>query len=170
MNDSDFITVFNAADISYRDWSMPCFGFIPIAIALVLNAPRWIYLRKYQREPLFASDKLKWFPTLFLIGAVSWTGIAFLAIFFGYLSGSATLLSGRTKYVEGVVQDFVPMPYGGHAEESFTVKGVPFHYSDYELTAGFNKSASHGGPIRQGLYVRIWYSSNDILKLQVSKS
>ena len=49
------------------------------------------------------------------------------------------------------------------------MNGVSFNYSDYGVTAGFNNSASHGEPIREGLYVRIWYLGNDILKLQVPK-
>jgi hypothetical protein len=43
-----------------------------------------------------------------------------------------------------------------------------FCYSDYEVTAGFNNSASHGGPIREGLPVRVSYIGNTIVRLEVS--
>lgn len=36
------------------------------------------------------------------------------------------------------------MPYTGHDEETFDVKGVKFWCSDYIVTAGFNNTASHG--------------------------
>lgn len=80
--------------------------------------------------------------------------------------------------VEGQVQDFRPMPRKGGAYESFTVKGVTFSYSDYESSPGFNHTSSHGGPIREGLPVRITYihdsehspERNIILKLEVAQS
>jgi hypothetical protein len=35
---------------------------------------------------------------------------------------------------------------------------VPFKYSDFDLTnPGFRNTTSHGGPIKDGLPVRIWY-------------
>ena len=59
--------------------------------------------------------------------------------------------------VEGPVEDFVPMPPGGHAFESFDVEGVHFFYSDYVPSQGFNNSSTRGGPIHPGVYVRIHY-------------
>jgi hypothetical protein len=61
------------------------------------------------------------------------------------------------------------MPYAGHAEESFSVSGVPFRYSDFQITDGFNNTSSHGGPIKSDSYVRICYdpSGNVILRLEI---
>jgi hypothetical protein len=67
------------------------------------------------------------------------------------------------------------MPYEGHSYEEFRVGSVQFSYSDYQDRPGFNQSSSHGGPIREGLRVRIAYSDNcnewpkSILKLEVQK-
>jgi hypothetical protein len=61
------------------------------------------------------------------------------------------------------------MPYTGHSEESFTVEGHRFSYSDYIVTSGFHNTASHGGPIREGLHVRVTYSGNLILRLEVAQ-
>jgi len=61
------------------------------------------------------------------------------------------------------------MPYTGHQDETFTVNGVRFSYSDFGVTCGFNNSASHGGPIREGLQVRIHYVGNAILRLEVAR-
>jgi hypothetical protein len=73
--------------------------------------------------------------------------------------------------VQGKVENYHPMPEGGHDTERFSVNGVPFEYSDYDLTDyGYNNAASKGGVIRQGLYVRIGYFNNGtknvILKLE----
>ncbi len=43
------------------------------------------------------------------------------------------------------------MPYGGHQQESFTVEGVKFSYSDFSISPSFNNTKSHGEPIRKGL-------------------
>ena len=95
--------------------------------------------------------------------------MAFIGTFRDYWNCSHALASGKASYVEGTVDNFVPMPYGGHANETFTVKGVPFSYSDGDVSAGFNNPSSHGGPIHQGLPVRIWYVGNEIVKLEIKK-
>ncbi|RSK46264.1 hypothetical protein [Hymenobacter perfusus] len=63
--------------------------------------------------------------------------------------------------VTGVVTDFNPMPEGGHKYETFTVAGVPFAFSNFEVKDyGYNNASSHGGAIRAGLHVRIAYMAN----------
>lgn len=64
---------------------------------------------------------------------------------------------GQSQEVEGMVENFHPMPYEGHDYEHFTVGDVLFNYSDYVDTGGFNQSSSHGGPLKPGLMLRIHY-------------
>jgi hypothetical protein len=75
---------------------------------------------------------------------------------------------GAYSTVEGVVHDFKPMPYEGHQDECFWVKNQKFCYSDYIVRPGFRQSTSHGGPIREGLPVRIDYYNGQILRLDVA--
>jgi hypothetical protein len=82
---------------------------------------------------------------------------------------TSDLREGQYSVVEGPVTDFVPMPYEGQSQENFAVNGHRFSYSDYSMTAGLRNAASHGGPIREGLYVRISYSGNLILRLEVAQ-
>jgi hypothetical protein len=82
---------------------------------------------------------------------------------------SHALSDGSAQTVEGEVMDFHPMPYEGHAMESFSVNGVHFEYSDAMHDVGFSQSASHGGPLRAGLYVKIAYVGNYILRLEIGK-
>jgi len=83
------------------------------------------------------------------------------------------IYNSRTyREVEGVVDEFFPMPHGGHIDESFIVGKVKFEYSDYaDFGYGFNNTKSHGGPIDQGKVVRIWYTPvgerNIILRLEI---
>lgn len=69
----------------------------------------------------------------------------------------------------GPITDFHPMPSSGHPDESFIVQGARFEYSENEVTAGFNGTVAVGGPLREGLLVRIWHVNGEILRLDVKK-
>jgi len=77
-------------------------------------------------------------------------------------------LAGQYSVAEGTVTNFHPMPASGHDYETFSVNGVPFSFSDFDGSPCFNNTASHGGPMREGLRVRLAYSGNCILKLEVA--
>jgi len=77
---------------------------------------------------------------------------------------------GQYQTIDGVVTNFHPMPYSGHQNESFVINGIQFTYSDYVLVPCFNNTASHGGPIRDGIRVRIAYSGDCILRLDIADS
>jgi hypothetical protein len=161
MNDHGYTVVFDVLTNGARAFWFPVPGLFFIVIGLLL--PRFIKSGIFRSPPWMRS----WFPTVFLVFAILWTLIGFTSIGVRYLNDLNAMKSGKVGYVEGQVESFVPMPYTGHAMESFTVKGIPFSYSDYVVTPGFNNTTSHGGPIRNGLYVRIWYLQNEILKLEI---
>jgi len=75
--------------------------------------------------------------------------------------------NGDYQTVEGIVTDFHPMPPEGHQDECFSVQDQRFCYSDFDMAVGFHNAASHGGPIRDGVPVRIAYREGRILKLEV---
>ena len=80
------------------------------------------------------------------------------------------LRSGDCEVVEGTVENFRPMPHHGHSVESFTVNGVRFSYSDFDISKpGFNNTESHGGPIHAGMRVRVHYRGESILKIEVPR-
>ena len=65
---------------------------------------------------------------------------------------------GEFMIVEGYVENFDPMPYGGHSEESFEINNVTFSYSDYTIQPGYNNSKSHGGVIEgNGQHLKVGY-------------
>lgn len=77
------------------------------------------------------------------------------------------LKTGNFSVVEGRVQGFHPMPKSGHELESFSLSGRRFSYSDFVANPCFNNTASHGGPIREGLHVQISYSGDCILRIEL---
>lgn len=65
---------------------------------------------------------------------------------------------GEYEIAEGYVENFEPMPYTGHAKESFEINGVYFAYSDFEVQQGYHNAKSHGGVIKgDGQYLKIGY-------------
>ncbi len=79
-----------------------------------------------------------------------------------YMANREIYNSKDLLFVEGRVVNYHPMPYQGHADETFEVNGVKFAFSDYDEMGigGYNNAASHGGVIRSNLYVRIGYYNN----------
>ena len=80
------------------------------------------------------------------------------------------LASHRYEVIEGVVENLNPMPDDGSSNESFTISGHTFSYNDYvELnpTTCFNQTMPHKGPIRNGLLLRIRFTNQCILQIEM---
>ena len=155
----EYTTVFDVGQSGYRQWSFPAFGLIFVTLGIGS-----VVFRRQLR-----SRMAPLFPFVFLGFALFWTLAAFVGTVSDYWSLSSALREDRCIVVEGVVSDFHPMPYTGHQNEWFVVDGKRFEYSDYGAVAGFNNTASHGGPIRKGLQVRVHYVGNDIARLEVAR-
>lgn len=164
----NYLTLFDITTVGYK--SLPSLGpgFIIFCVGLLV---------------FFANEKLKnrifgpfWTKSRLRIFSIIYTGFAALFSISGlvhtysdYSRLKSAFLNNQCEIVEGVVTQFVPMPVTGHADESFTVNNHSFRYSDYELTAGFNNTQSHGGPIKAGLQVRIHCLGNEIAKLEIAR-
>lgn len=172
----DLVVAFDIAEAGYKSWDFPAFGLIFVAVGLaLLLGPKLINRFVPRLWELFDTDGRKiakkvWYPRLVLAFALAWIAFAFTATYKEYRSFLADYRAGNYSVVEGVVEDFIPMPKSGHRYESFTVGGASFHYSDFNITAGFNNTRSHGGPMDEGIYVRVYHAGNTILRLEVEPS
>lgn len=162
MHLESYTTVFDVTTAGFKSWPFPASGLIFVVVGLAL--PPLIKLGVLSSG---SPGRARWFPRLFLGLAVCWTTGVFATTLADYLRAVGTMRRHEAQVVEGPVEHFVPLPVTGHALESFSVQGVRFSYSDYLITAGFNRTASHGGPIREGERVRIWYLGGEILRLDV---
>jgi hypothetical protein len=152
--------VYDLTQTGFSDWWFPAFGLIFVAVGSVI-----VYFRK--DIPIKGSAFMqRAFPVVFLGFAIFWTVITFSSTFLHYRQMVHAITDHRAQVVEGEVADFVPMPAAGHSMEHFCVQRVCFSYSDFVISGGFNNTASHGGPIRAGLPVRITYVGNVIVKLE----
>lgn len=76
------------------------------------------------------------------------------------------LRTGDYQIVEGTVENFVPMPPGGHSTESFEVNKIPFRYGNGRGSVVFN-SEWNRGYIHNGVQARIAYKGENILRVEV---
>jgi len=81
----------------------------------------------------------------------------------------ARLRDGSCSVVEGYVTEFRPASRDGHGGESFIVSGRYFSYADYRMSAGFHQTSIRGGPIREGMRVRIHHLRGEIARLEISR-
>ena len=165
-----FTTVYDAAQKGY-DWSLAPIGLVGLIFvasgALLVYAPdiaqRLLPSRgRLVREHPIAGRLLFGFSILF-------TAIVLAATLAQHWETQDLLHDPHLSVVEGPVTDFVPMPKAGHAMETFRVQGQSFSYSDFVVVPGFHNATSHGGPIRDGLYVRVTHVGDVILKIEVAQ-
>lgn len=156
---TEYVTVYQISKES-TDWSFALAGGIPLVVGIVLILGK----RRFGwKEP-------SWFLPIFACGfGLLWLFTAGLSEVRGDSWALNAFKNGYYQLVEGNVTDFHPMPYEGHQEECFSVQDKRFCYSDYVIAPGFRNTASHGGPIRSGLPVRIAYSGGAILRLQIPR-
>ncbi len=157
---------------------LPRFGFILIPLLFVaVGIGIYIYNKKFvdgNATSTFGINKRKYgmvFGVIFATIAVIISIILIPSMFGEYIKTKNIYNNKQYQIVAGTVENYHPMPSGGHDSEKFTVSGVEFEFSDFDVSDyGYNNAASHGGVIRQGLNVRIGYFNNGdknvILKLE----
>jgi hypothetical protein len=162
-----FRTVFDAAHAGYPEWPFLLAFMIMAGVGalFVFRPDKIIYLTRAKLE---AKDRIFFGSTVLIFGLFS-TVVTATASSRDYRMVTSALESGRYDVVEGPVTDFVPVPPGRNSYESFVVRGQKFSYSDYNITSGFHNTALHGGPIHPGLYVRVSYIGNLIIRLEIAQ-
>ena len=154
---SPYVTVFQVTQRSPDLW-FACVGLVPLIIGAVVI---WGKRRFKCAQP-------HWLFAVFSCSfGVLWIGVVGTTTASSDLTAFTAYQKGDYQTVEGLVSDFHPMPYEGHQEECFSVQNQRFCYSDYMITPGFHNATSHGGPIHEGLPVRIAYQDGNILRLEI---
>ena len=154
---------FDIGSAGFKSWPFPAFGLIFVAVGVWLYWHRNALPGRWRRSARAA----KIFTLSFLAFSGFWTLGTFAVTFLNYRRLAFAAAQGAVSVVEGPVRGFTPMPAAGHAMERFCVHDVCFEYSDYLVTAGFNNTSSHGGPMRDGMSVRVTCVGNSIVKLEI---
>ena len=146
---NDYQTAFTVLQKSPPWWLS---AVVPIAVAAftVFAIVAFVKFKKRRVAVVIA-----YVVMLFMVMTLSPAGVSDM-----YARARDSYVKGDYSIAEGSVVNFHPMPYSGHQNERFSLNGVEFSYSTYVIVPCFNNTASHGGPIREGLRVRIAYSGN----------
>jgi hypothetical protein len=148
----NYTTVFDVSQSGYAAWWFPAAG-----LAFFLFCA--IFVNRMRR--------------LALAFTALWTILVFASTYADYRDAVAKLREGRYAIAEGPVTEFAKLPKGvwqmNQKAETFVVGGQRFTYHGAVVTAGFHQMASQGGPIHEGLQVRITYSGPDILRLEIAQ-
>jgi len=172
MTTDQWQTVFDASQKPLPlDSMLAATPFLAVAIVFWLFREHPIVRGLYRTNPLLRGRSGNTvFPLVVGTFALVWTILAVVFQGWRYVAAQSALRDGTAQVVEGPAENFHPMPVTGHDSDRFDVAGVHFEYSDYEITAGFNNTRSHGGPIGPDSYVRIHYiqpKSPVIVRLEI---
>jgi hypothetical protein len=108
-----------------------------------------------------------WFAWVLLVVTVLLTIVSALLPLTTFVKFRRALANGEYATVEGRVDHFLPMPAGGHEPERFTISGESFSYTDFSASPFFHHTATNGGPIQQGAYLKIAHVDGKILRLEL---
>lgn len=104
--------------------------------------------------------------------AGTYASIAYFSTNVAYIEIYEKYKSGEYEIVEGTVENFHPMPEGGHDTEHFEVDGVYFEYMARNAKHYYSQCKKDGGFITgNGQKIKIWYVSyggyNHIMQLKL---
>jgi hypothetical protein len=117
----------------------------------------------FDRKPLMALGGF------FVVFAAFWSVVVFASTTSAFDALEQARAAGRYKVTEGVVEDYSLTPANAPRLERFRVAEEYFEYRGYHWTPGFNEMASQGGPIAEGLRVRIGSLDGTIVRLEVER-
>ncbi|MDQ6768974.1 MAG: hypothetical protein M3Z54_03190 [Gemmatimonadota bacterium] len=161
-----YVVVYDAIAAGFHTWWVALVGLLLAAIGFA--AARYPdRIPAGMRFPSQLDTRL--FGGAFLTASLLWTGFALVSLHGEYAHLRQALQAGTYETVEGTVEDFVPGDPDGHAPESFAVAGHHYEYRSSEITSGFNKISTHGGPVHASLRVRIADVAGIIARLEIAR-
>lgn len=154
-----------------RNAGLPGWEFIAVGLGLIAFG----YFMRSARAAQPGTTKLGWlFRNGILIFACFWTATVTLSVVGDTLRMRYRLNHGDYVVVEGVVSDFVPGDWTGHRQELWRVRSGDqdywYTYSKPIITSGFRQTQEEGGPIHNGVHVRIADEDGLIARLEVATS
>ena len=147
--------VFDIQQNWYTGWWISAIGIAIIALPIIVFYARTSMSKRMQFGPVV-------FGMLIL-------GLGMMN-FFSFIALRSAARNGNYEVVEGPVKQFVPGPFQGRKHpESFVVNNYRFSYEDNYSALGFSQTRKLGGPIKEGLQVRIAHVEGTIIKLEIAR-
>lgn len=154
----EYHTVFDVTQNGVQ-WLIPFLAFMGAGIFLLIG---WTLRKSGDRNQSLKGVLFQVFGGVAVVGALGF----FIASYAEYHGATKALSDHDYSTAEGIVTDFVPMPPGGHANESFRISGVGFSYGSGWGSTVFNSDWNKGF-IHHGTQAKITYRGQDILRIEV---
>ena len=161
-------TAGNAMWITLYDVSRDGIGFIPWFLALM-----WIAGIIGGGLFLLISPIGRFFLTLWFVFWVVAGGFGLgYGVFYNYAANVHALKAGSCQIAEGPIESFHPQNIMRKGDdEHFVVAGHEFTYEYDNLGGGgLRSSKTFRVPLRDGLYVKVWYRGGIICRLDAAQS
>lgn len=161
--------VFDVNQAGYQSAFFPAFGLVFFVIGAVLATIN--YSRKKRGTPAInstAGQPAPYLPWLFMGFALLWSVFTFSSTYGDYRHLRDALNQGQCQVIEGPIEHFhAGSGERGDANDSFDISGSRFSYSDSIVGAGFSQTQARGGPLKEGLRVRIYAYQGQIARLEI---
>lgn len=153
---------FDAANVHYPLWrqTLPWLAGAAAGVALV----RW--------PGLYGDAKRRFTRAVGVLLCIAGCGIALVLSTVNAQQRQrvvSALIERRCQILEGPVQHFRPGAADSHPPEEFDVAGQHFHYAPADQLYGFNQVVGAGGPVREGLQVRLCHIDGLIARLEIAQ-
>jgi hypothetical protein len=163
VQDTSYVVLYDVGRQGYQTWRDASLPALVTIVALLLGfiarktvrdspEPRW---RAYSRVARLVA----------FLGLVG-TFASLIYTWHEFHQYSGALNSGKYRNTTGIVTSFVPERSDGHPRESFQLDNVRFEYSSSDVTSAFHRTVGTGGPLREGLSVRIADVDGRIVRLE----
>jgi hypothetical protein len=153
--------------ITLYDVSRDGIGFIPWILALFWVAGIVGAAIALKKSPFGRPFLYFWLAFWLAAG-----GVGYGNVFHQYAANRHALKAGTCAIAEGPIENFHPQNIMRKGDdEHFVVSGHQFRYEYDNLGGGgLHSSKSFRVPLREGLYVKVWYRSGIICRLDASPS
>jgi len=167
----DYKIVFDVSEGQFQWW--PSIGGITsiLICAFIIVIDR-MQIRKQGTS--YIPSKIRIFGYGGILISIAWLFSFGIIPYRQYQECQYLLQTGVFSIVEGRVEHFQPGSGAqGQPPERFDVQNVKFEYKDNPVDCGFSQTSGQGGPVKNGLYVKISYiprDPNTILRLEIKKN
>jgi hypothetical protein len=147
---------------SEAGWLLSASPFLLVGVLLVMSG-LFVALLNWKKG---------WVPRLLGIGLALMLifEFSFRYSYYHWIFFSQYLNPGPHQTVEGPVENYLARQSGEVNFEQFTVNGVLLGYGSLGLPKCYHRPAANGGPLHEGLRVRITYDGACIAKVEILKA
>jgi hypothetical protein len=164
---SDFVTVFEIGRQSNGVWWDTLFRLVIGIVTLVSGAAGLV--KWWGKKSGRSSDWL--FPLLAVGWSVFWLYLHDFPHGFGRVNSLVGAYEKKQyQVVEGEVRVLHQQPVHGHSGgDIIVVNGVRFEVNYFLYTPAYRNTIAHGGALKHGVYGRIYYHDDAILRVDIRK-